>query len=91
VIGTGAVYVANVDNSGAPKTGDILDVEVWEGKVTRLGRAATSGNPKSNPNLDDGGVVLLIGLFAAIAFGLAVWYHLKVLSARVALRSAKDS
>src|SRR6266851_85279 len=88
VIGTGAVYVANVDNSSAPKTGDILDVEVWEGHVTRLGRAATSGNPESNPNLDDGGVVLLFGLFAAIAFGFAVWYHLKVLSARAALRSA---
>jgi hypothetical protein len=86
VIGTGTVYVANVDNSSAPKTGDILDVEVWEGKVTRLGRVATSGNPASNSNLDDVGVVLLLGLFAAIAFGFAVWYHLRVLSARAALR-----
>ncbi len=88
LIGAGGDYVANVVNSGAPKTGDILNVEVWDGKVTRLGTVDTSGNPDLNPNLNIVGVVVVIGFYAAVSFGLAVWSHVRLLAARAALGAA---
>lgn len=86
--GSGAHYTANVANSGAPNTGDVVDVEIWNGLVTRLGAIDTSANPRLNPNLDIVGVVVVIGLFALLAFGLAVGSHLQLRSARANVRAA---
>jgi hypothetical protein len=86
--GSGRHYIANVANSSAPNTGDILNVEIWNGYVTRLGTVDTSGNPELNPNLDIVGVVIVIGLFAVVTFGLAVGSHLRLRSARAALLAA---
>jgi hypothetical protein len=88
LIGAGGDYLANVGNSDAPKTGDIVNVEVWSGEVTRLGFVDTARNPKLDPSLDIVGVVIGIGLFAAIAFGLAVWAQVQLMSARATLRAA---
>jgi hypothetical protein len=86
--GSGAHYTANVANSGAPNTGDVVNVEIWSGIVTRLGTLETSGNPELNPNLDIVGVLVVIGLFAAGTFGSAVWGQLQLQSARAALHAA---
>jgi hypothetical protein len=86
--GSGAHYTANVANSGAPNTGDVVNVEIWNGEVTRLGEIGTSANPELNPNLDIVGVVVVIGLFAVVSLGVAVGSHLQLLSAQAALRTA---
>jgi hypothetical protein len=86
--GSGGNYIANVANSDAPQAGDTVDVEIWNGRVTRLGAADTSANPERNPNLDIVGVVVVIGFFAAASLGMAVWSHLQLRSARAALHAA---
>lgn len=88
LIGAGGDYVASVDSSGAPKTGDIVNVEVWSRKVTRLGGTPTGGNPEINPSLNIVGVVVVIGLFAALTFGIAVVGHVQLQLARARLRAA---
>jgi hypothetical protein len=81
-------YRANIANSGAPKTGDVVDVEIWNGLVTRLGTVDTSSNPERDPNLDVVGVLAFIGLFALVTFGLAVGSQLRLRSASAAVRAA---
>ncbi len=50
LVGSGGDYVATVNKAGAPSTGDVVSVEVWNGKVTRLESARTLGNPELSPN-----------------------------------------
>jgi hypothetical protein len=88
VTGSARNYRVNIANSGAPKTGDIVDVEVWNGSVTRLGTVNTSGNPELDPNLDVVGVVVFIGLLAVVTLGLAVGSQLRLRSARAAVLAA---
>jgi hypothetical protein len=88
LIGATGDHIASVDNPGAPKTGDIVNVEVWSGEVTKLEGRDTGGNPELNPNLDIVGVVVVIGIFAAVTFGVAAGSHLQLRSAREALRAA---
>lgn len=86
-IGAGGDYVAAVRNPSALTTGDVVNVEVWSGKVTRLEGKDTLGNPEVNPNLNIVGVVGVIGLFAALSLGMAVAGHLQLKSARAGLRA----
>jgi hypothetical protein len=86
--GTGATYSANIANAGAPKTGDVVTVEIWNGEVTRLGGIGTSADPELNPNLNILPVVIVIGLFAVVTLGVAVGSHLQLRSARAALHAA---
>jgi hypothetical protein len=88
LLGGGGNYVANVASSDAPKTGDIVNVEVWNGHLTRLGSLKTSRNPELDPTLNPVGVLVVVGLFAAGTFGSAVWAQLRLQSARASLRAA---
>ena len=84
----GGDYITSINKPEAPKTGDLVNVEVWRGNVTRLNEKATADNPEVSPNLNLNGVVAVIGLFAAICFGVAVAGQWQVRSARGRLRAA---
>jgi hypothetical protein len=84
----GGDYIASINKPDEPKAGDLVNVEVWRGNVTRLNEKATAGNPELSPNLNLNGVVAVIGLFATIGFGVAVVGHVQVIRGREALRTA---
>jgi hypothetical protein len=79
---TGANYVATMNKSQAPWGGENLNVEIWRANVTRLNDQDTLDNPEVNRSLDLNGAVAVIGLLAAICFGVALAGHLQVRSAR---------
>lgn len=84
----GGDYIASINKPGAPRTGDVVNVEVWRGNVTRLNEEATGDNPEVSPNLNLDGVVAVIGLFAAICIGIALVGQVQLIRAHAALRAA---
>ncbi len=86
----GGDYIASINKPAAPKTGDLVNVEVWRGNVTRLNEEATGDNPEVSPNLNLNGIVAVIGIFVAICFGVAVAGEVQLRSARRALLAAAN-
>ncbi len=84
----GGDYITSINKPEEPRTGDLVNVEVWRGNVTRLNEKATADNPEVSPNLNLNGVVAVSGLFAAIGFGMAVVGHVQLMRARAALLTA---
>jgi hypothetical protein len=84
----GGDYIASIDKPSAPKTGDVVNVEVWRGNVTRLNEKATADNPEVSPNLNLNGIVPVIGIFVAVTMGMAVVGQVQVIRGRDALRAA---
>src|SRR5260370_31705058 len=78
----GGDYIASINKPAAAKTGDLVNVEVWRGNVTRLNEEATGDNPEVSPNLNLNGIVAVIGIFVAICFGVAVAGEVRPRSAR---------
>ncbi|HET7467921.1 MAG TPA: hypothetical protein VFL29_14780 [Candidatus Dormibacteraeota bacterium] len=72
-----------------PNAGDLVAVEVWRGRISRVDTRATSDNPASNPNLSISGVVAGFGLFALLGFGCAFWAQRSLATARSQLRRAR--
>ncbi len=83
----GGDYIASI-NKPAPKTGDLVNVEVWRGNVTRLNEKVTAYNPEVSPNLNLNGIVAVIGIFVAVTMGIAVVGHVQVVRGRENLRAA---
>jgi hypothetical protein len=75
----------------SPKVGDIVGVEVWNGRITLIGERATSSNPTSSPNLSINGVIAGFGLFSLVGFGLATWGLYQLVTTRRRLRAASNS
>jgi hypothetical protein len=88
LVGSGGDYIAAVRKSEAPNIGDVVGVEVWNGKVTRLRETDTLGNPEINPNLNDQWVLAVWLLFLAPGVAFAVVGHLQLKSARARLQAA---
>lgn len=84
----GGDYVTSINKPAAPKTGDIVSVEVWRGNITLLNEKATADNPEVSPNLNLNGGVAVIGIFVAVTMGMAVVGHVQVIRGREALRAA---
>jgi competence protein ComGC len=88
LVASGGNYIASVSNGVAPSQGDVVGVEVWNGKVTRLGESDTLGNPEVNPNLGVTWVLGVWGFFLAVTIGIAVVGHMQLRLARARLRAA---
>jgi hypothetical protein len=88
LIGSGGDYIASVNKAGAPSTGDVVSVEVWSGKVTKVGDSESLGNPDRNPNLNHYWILSAWLLFLVPAVAFAIAGHLQLRSARARLRVA---
>jgi hypothetical protein len=88
LVGSGGDYVASVEKAAAPSIGDVVGVEIWNGKVTRLRESDTLGNPEVNPNLKNQGLLAIWLLFLAPGVAFAVVGHLRLRSARARLQAA---
>jgi hypothetical protein len=84
----GGDYITSINKPEEVKTGDLVNVDVWRGNVTRLNERATADNPEVSPNLNLNGVVAVIGIFVAVAMGMAVVGQVQVIRGREALRTA---
>lgn len=74
-----------------PSVGDLVEVEVWSGDITRVNARETSDNPARDPNLHlerAGGVPVL---FALLALGMGGMGQYQLSLARARLRAATGS
>ncbi|HET7467923.1 MAG TPA: hypothetical protein VFL29_14790 [Candidatus Dormibacteraeota bacterium] len=83
----GGDYRAWLDNP-TPNTGDVVDVEVWNGDVRLVNGRKTGTNPTTDPNLNLGALPIVPGLFALVCLGTAAAGQYQLVHARAALRIA---
>lgn len=75
----------------SPKTGDVVDVELWNGEVTRLSGQDTEYNPALDPNLSLNGLLAVPALFALICLGVAGYGQYALLRSTAQLRVAASA
>ena len=86
----GGDYGFAYDHPG-PKTGDVVDVELWNGEVTRLSGQDTEYNPALDPNAHLNGLLAVPLLFALICLGVAGYGQYVVMSSTAKLRVAASA
>lgn len=72
----GGDYLVWVSLPLTPHAGDVTDVELWGGDVTRLGGERSGNNPETSPNLDLVGAIAVVLLFFSVTMvglGLSQW------------------
>lgn len=87
VLAGGATYRAWVDDP-TPNTGDVVDVEVWDGDVRLVNGRKSGNNPTTDPNLKDAPLAAIPGVLALVCLGAGVFGQYQLVHARVALRMA---
>jgi hypothetical protein len=87
LINEGGDYIAWLDNP-VPNVGDVVEVEMWAGKVVRINGRRSGFDPNSSPSLNLGGIIAVLSLFALICMGTAVVGQYQLVRARAGLRAA---
>ena len=84
---SGGDYLVALDYPN-PSTGDVVDVEVWSGKVVLVSGRKSGGNPTLDPNLNLNGLIAIPSLFALICLVGAGIGQYQLVTARAGLRAA---
>lgn len=87
VLAGGATYRAWVDDP-TPNTGDVVDVEVWDGDVRLVNGRKSGNNPTTDPNMNDAPLAAIPGVLALVCLGSAVVGEYQLVQGRAALRIA---